>query len=174
MRARFLGRAFSDDGLATDEARAVLLAKRSLERGVHRFDIMAVNVWHDVPAVGFEALRRVVGEPVLDMAVDRDAVVVVERHELAEPERSGERAHFVRDALHQASVTDEYVCVVIDDLESRPVELGGEQPLGERHADRVTETLPERAGRRLDARREAVLGMTWRHRAELTETLDLG
>ena len=49
------------------------------------------------------------------------------------------------------------------------VELGGEQLLGERHADRVGEALAERAGGGLDARRDADFGMARRLRVQLAE-----
>ena len=52
-------------------------------------------------------------------AVDRNAVVVVERDQLAEAQRAGERAGLVRDAFHHAAVADEHVRVVIDDRRSR-------------------------------------------------------
>ena len=54
-----------------------------------------------------------------------------------------------------------------------PVELGGEAALGDGHADRVGEALAERPGRRLDAGRQAVLGMAGRARAPLAERLEL-
>ena len=79
----------------------------------------------------------------------------------------------MRDAFHEAAVADERVGVVVDELEARAVELLREQALGERHADRVREPLPERAGGRLDARRHAVLRVSRRHRAELAEALQL-
>ena len=41
--------------------------------------------------------------------------------------------------------------MVIDDVEIGLVELRGEHLLGERHADRVGQALPERAGGGLDA-----------------------
>ena len=74
---------------------------------------------HDVPAVGLEALRRVVGEPAVHFAVDGNAVVVVERDQLAELERAGERAGLVRNAFHQAAVAEEHPGVMIDDVEAR-------------------------------------------------------
>ena len=79
-----------------------------------------------------------------DTAVDRDSVVVVERDEFAESQRTGERADLVRDALHHAAVADEDIGVVIDDVEARAIELAGEKLFGESHADRIGETLPER------------------------------
>ena len=52
-----------------------------------------------------------------------------------------------------------------------PVELRGEQPLGERHADRVGEALAERTGRGLDAGRDADLRVAGRLRVQLAEAL---
>ena len=68
-------------------------------------------------------------------------------------------ADFVRDAFHEAAVADEAIGVVIDDREAVAVVLRGQQLLGERHADRVGETLAERAGGGLDADLEVALGM---------------
>ena len=93
------------------------------DRRLDRFRVVAVDVGDDVPAIGLEALRGVVGEPAFDLAVDRDAVVVVEADQLAQPERAGERAGLVRDALHQAAVAQEDVGAVVDDLEPGTVEL---------------------------------------------------
>ena len=154
VRARLVRRALADDGLAADQRRLVrglLAPPRSPRRSL---GVVAVDVGDHVPAVGLEALRRVVGEPALDLAVDRDAVVVVEADQLAEPQRAGERARLVRDAFHQAAVAEEHVGVVVDDVVAGPVELRGEQLLGERHADRVGEALAERAGGGFDARRD--------------------
>ena len=92
---------------------------------------------------------------------------------LLKPQRSGERAGLVRDALHEAAVADEHVGAVVDDRVAGPVELRGEELLGERHADRVGEALAERAGRRLDAGRGADLGMARRLRVQLPEALEL-
>src|SRR5881398_3435396 len=111
----------------------------------------AVDARHHVPAVGLEASRRGVGEPAGDLAVDGDAVVVVEDDELAQAPRAGERARLVRHALHEAPVAAEHVRVVIDDIEAGTIELTREQLLGERHADPVGESLPERPRGRLDA-----------------------
>ncbi len=78
----------------------------------------------------------------------------------------------MRDAFHQAAVADEHVGAVIDDRMTGPVELGGEQALGERHADGVGQALPQRAGGGFDARRDADLGMSGRLRVQLPEALD--
>ena len=65
------------------------------------------------------------------------------------------------------------VDVVVDDLVARAVEALGEEALGHRHADGVGDALPERAGRDLDARRVAALGVPGRARAPLAELLEV-
>ena len=53
------------------------------------------------------------------------------------------------------------------------IELRRQPPLGDGHPDRVGEALAERPGRRLDARRQAVLGMARGPRAPLPERLEV-
>ena len=79
----------------------------------------------------------------------------------------------MRDAFHQAAVAHEHVGEVIDDVEAVAVEARREHLFGERHADRIGETLAERTGRRLDAGRFARFGMSRGLRMQLAEMLDL-
>ena len=144
LGALLVRRAPADDGLAADQRRLVLARARLLDGGRTASRIVAVDVLHDVPAVRLEALRRVVVEPLDHLAVDRDAVVVVEHDELAELEGAGQRTGFVRDAFHEAAVADEAVGVVIDDRQAFAVELAGQQFFGQRHADRVGQALAQR------------------------------
>jgi hypothetical protein len=140
---------------------------------VNRFDVVTVDLRDDVPAVGLEAPRGIVAEPAFHLAVDGDPVVVVERDELAQGQDARERTGLVRDALHQAAVAHRHVGVMVNELEARAVELGGEEALRERHADRVRQPLPERTGRGLHAGREAVLGVSGRLGVQLAKALDL-
>ena len=104
------------------------------------------------PAVGLEPLDRVVVVRQLGGAVDRDVVVVVEGEQAPQPEVPGERRRLVRDALHHAAVAQEHVGAVVADLTPE----GRAYPaLGEGHADRIGEALPERPRRHLDPRRVA-------------------
>ena len=137
---------------------------------------MTVDVADHVPAVGGEARGRVVGEPLFHLAllgIDGDVVVVVQRDELAQAQRAGERAGLVRDAFHQAAVAEEDPRAVIDDRVAGPVELGGQHALGDGEADGVRDALAERAGRRLDAGRAADLGMAGGHGMQLAEVPQL-
>ena len=82
---------------------------------------------------------------------------------------AGQRNRFVADALHQAAVAGDHVSEMIDEFVA---EASVQQPLGERHADRGRQALPQRPGRRLDARRVAIFGMAGRLRAPLPERLE--
>ena len=83
---------------------------------------------------------------------------------------AGERGRLVADPFHQVAIAGDDVSVVIDDLIA---ELGRQHPLGERHADRIADPLPERPGRGLDAGRVPPLRMPGGAAAELPEALEL-
>ena len=169
VRTGLVRRTLADDGLAADQCRLVVLCLGRGDGAVDGVDVVAVNVADDVPAVGFKALRRVVGEPAVHVSVDGDAVIVVQRDQLGELPSAGQRTGFVRDAFHHAAVAEEGVGVVVDDGVPVAVEFGGEQLLGERHADRVADALPERAGGCFDARRVADFGVARRFAVQLAE-----
>jgi hypothetical protein len=171
--ALLVGRALADDGLAADERRLRRVGARFRDGRLDRLRVVPVDVGNHVPAVGGEAHRRVVAEPALDLAVDGDAVVVVERDELAQPQRAGERAHLVGDALHQAAVAQEDVGLVVDDGVPGAVEFRGEELLGERHPYGVGEALAQRAGGGLDPRRHAHFRVPRRLRVHLAEGLQV-
>src|SRR5206468_5908383 len=108
-----LGGSLADHGVAADEAGFVRYRLRGSDRAVNRFDVVAVDVGDHVPAVGFEALGRVVSEPTLYLAVNGDLVVVVKGDQLAQSECSCERAGLVPDSLHQAAVADRHTGTVV-------------------------------------------------------------
>ena len=166
-------RALADRRLAADQRRLAGVRARAGDRRVDGVDVVAVDRGDDVPAVGLEALRRVVDEPRRDRAVDRDAVVVVDRDQLVELPGAGERARLVADPFHQAAVAEEHVGMVVDDVVAVAVELGGEELFRERHADGVGQALAERAGRRLDAGRDRELGVAGRLAVQLAEVAQL-
>ena len=171
--ALLVRRSESDDRLAAQKRRAIGDGERVADRRIDRGGVVAVHAAHHVPAVRIEPGRGVVGEPPPDFAVDGDVVVVVERDQLAEAQRSRERACLVRNAFHQATVADEYPRAVTDDRVPVPVEARREHLLRDRHTDGVREALPERSGGRLDPWCVAALGVARGHRVELPKALDL-
>jgi hypothetical protein len=73
--------------------------------GALNFDrVVPVDFSDHLPAVSLEARGRVVGEPALDFAVDRDAVVVPEGDQLAKAQRpASEQASWEMPSIMQPS-----------------------------------------------------------------------
>ncbi len=173
LGAGLVGRTKADGRAAADERRLVAALQCRFNGGGHCIRILPVDRAQHVPAIGFEALRRVVAEPAFGVAIDGDVVVVVEGDELVQMQRAGQRAHLVRDAFHHAAVTEEHPGAVIDDVMAGTVELRGQQLLGQRHAHGISDALPERAGSGLDAELRVVLGMSRGVRTQLPEVLQV-
>ena len=171
--AFLVGRAFADDGFAADHGWLVGHRLGGFNRSLQGFGIVAINTGNHMPAVGFKPLRRVIGEPAFNVAVDRDAVVVPERNQLAQTPGTGQRTGFVRNTFHQATVAEEYISVVIDDFVAGLVEFGRQQLFSHRHADGVGDALAKGTGGGLHARRIAVFRVTRRFRMQLAEALEL-
>ena len=170
---RLVGAGSAMIGAEGHECRTGGLGTRRLERVGDGAEVVAVADPDDVPAVGLEPPRHVLAEGERRVAVDRDVIVVVDQRQLAEPEVAGDRGGLARDALHEVAVADEGPGAVVDDAVARPIEVLGEESLGDRHADRVADALAQRPGGRLDARRVAPLGMARRLRAPLPERAQL-
>src|SRR3546814_703233 len=120
LLALLVRRTKPDEGLAADQRRLATAGTGDVERLLDRFRLVAIDVAHDVPAVGFEACRRVVAEPAPDFTVDRNIVVVVQPHQLVEDEHTGPRDGLVRDAFPQTAIAGEHEGVLIHKSESLP------------------------------------------------------
>jgi hypothetical protein len=70
-------------------------------------------------------------------------------------------------------VADEAVRAMVDDVVARPVEVRSKQPLRDRHADGVRESLAERTGRRFHTWCQSHLRVAGCFRVQLAEALDL-
>src|SRR5690606_1216196 len=81
----------TDNRLAADQRRLPGIFARGFNGHAYFFGIVAIDIRDYLPAVGTEALYRIVGEPAFHFTVDGNAVVIVERDQLAEAERAGER-----------------------------------------------------------------------------------
>src|SRR5271157_1246135 len=80
---------------------------------------------------------------------------------------------FVADAFHQGAIAADSVHAVIKEIVAVLVELRSQPALRDGEANRVADALAERAGGGLDARRKAVLGVSWRLRVPLAKAFDL-
>ena len=169
VAAFFIGRTLADFGAAADQRRAGSIRLGGDDGGVQRGKVVAVDGRNHLPAIGFKALDGVVGEPAFHIAINRDAVVVVEGNQLAQAPGAGQRAGFVRNAFHQAAITQEHPGVVIDNGVAVAVEFSRQDFFRQRHAHRVGDALTQRAGGGFHARRVAVFRMAGGFAVPLTE-----
>lgn len=130
------------------------------DRALDRLRIVPVDMLDDTPSVGAKARRLLIGEPALDVSIDRDAIVVVERGELPETPCTGERARFTGNTFHQTTIAENDVHVAVDNVESRrvdpaagsrlasamPTAWRGPDPAGQRRS-RHLESSPARDAR---------------------------
>jgi GMP synthase PP-ATPase subunit len=106
----------------------------------------------DMPVLGPELCTRVVGEARVDVAVDGDAVVVVDEDEVVEAEVTSERDGLLTNTLLQAAVAGEAEDLgVAGDGEALTVVLGRDLLAGDGETDSVGDALAERTSRDLDA-----------------------
>ena len=172
-RVGAVGAALADVRLANDEGGALGLLFGFFDGGVHLVGVVAVDGADHVPAAGHEAQGGVVGKPGSDLAIDADAVVVVQRDQLVELPGAGQRHGFVADAFHQAAIAQEGVGVVVHHGVAFTVELGRQQFFCQCKAHGVGDALAQRAGGGFDAGRVADFRVARRAGAELAEVLEL-
>ena len=162
-------RAVGDDRAAGDKA-GPIARMGAPDRGGDRVVIHAVDPLGG-PAMRAEPHDLIVRDGEIGRPVDRDRIVVPEDDQLVELEMPGEPQRFVADPFHQAAVAEEDVRVVIDDVMAVAVELGGEQLLGERHADGIGQPLPKRARGGFHPGRDSDLRMPGGFAVQLTKAL---
>jgi hypothetical protein len=163
----------SDVRARHDERRPVGLGLRQVDRAIDGVEIVHVGDVLHMPAVCLEPFRGVIAARDVGATVDRDVVAVEEPDELAELLVSGERGGLVRDPFHQVAVACDEPGMMVDDRVSIAIERRGEMALGERHADRVGQSLAERARCGLHARGVSHFRMAGRLASPLTELLDV-
>jgi len=101
------------------------------------------------------------------------STISIERDELAQTKRTRQRACLVRDAFHHAAVAHEAIRLVVDDLVAGLVEFGREQPLRDRHADRIGDALAKGARGGFDPRGDAHFRVPRGLRMQLAKMLQL-
>ena len=154
-RPLLVGRAEADDRPAGDQ-RGPRIGQRLVDRPAHVRRVEAVAA-HDVPAISAVAPLDVLGSRKTGRAVDGDPVVVPQDDQPPEAEMPGEPGRLVVDALHQAAVAGDRPGAVID----QAIAIFGVQvPLGDCHAHRHRQPLPQRPGGRLDSVEQEILGMS--------------
>ena len=100
-----VGRAFTDHRTGNDQSRLILTFLSFGNRTVHRVNVMTVDRSDNIPTVRFKTFTGIVREPIDDFAVNGNAVVIINDDKLIEFPGTGQRADFVADAFHEATVT---------------------------------------------------------------------
>ena len=132
---------------------AVFLGLRLSQGGGHVLRVVAIRHRAGMPPICFKPLADIFSERKIRCASQRDVVLIIKIDELAQAKVSRERSCFRSHPFHQIAIRDKRISVVIDQIMTRAV-ISSRQPcLGDGHAHAVAETLPERTGRNLDARR---------------------
>ncbi|VUS99972.1 hypothetical protein SB6422_03396 [Klebsiella huaxiensis] len=107
------------------------------------------------------------------MTVDGDAVVVIERHQLAQFQGTGQGAYLVGDTFHHAAVAHEGVSEVVNNVVARTVELCRQRFLRNRHTHRIGNTLTQRTGSGFNTRGVTHFRVTRSFRVQLAEVFQL-
>ncbi len=173
LEAVLFWRAVAQVGAHEDQRGARDVGHCGGERAADLLDVVAVGHVQRLPAIGLEAFRAILGERDGGAGRQRDLVVVVQADQLAQLQVTRQRRRLGGDAFHQVAVADEGPGAVVDHGVAGAVVGAGQLRLGDGHADRVGEPLPQRAGGDLDARRVAALRMPRRLAAPLAELLQV-
>lgn len=148
-----LGGAEANGGGKLDQGRLVLDTLGLLEGSGHSGKVAVTLLdLDDMPAVGLVPLGYVFGEGTVRAAINGDLVVVPHGNEVAKLEVPGQRRGLTGDTLHQATVAEEAVRVVVDNIEVRLVEDRGGVRLGDGEANGIGDTLAQGTSGDLNAR----------------------
>ena len=105
---------------------------------------MAINIRYYMPAISFKTFWGIVSEPALNFTIDRDVVVIVESDQFTQTQRTSQGTGFMRNTLHQTTVTQENVGVMVDDFMAIAVEVGSQSFFSNCHSNTVGNTLAKR------------------------------
>ena len=171
--ALLVGRAPADHSTAADKRGACRIGLGLIDRLGDRLRIMAINILNDLPAIGAKTRWRVIGKPTLNIAVDRNAVVIPKSRQFAQTQGARERASLMGNPLHQAPITQKNISTVINDGMAVSVELCRKHFLCQSHTHAIGNALAQWSGSGFYPRRVAILGMAWRARMQLAKILQL-
>lgn len=114
-------------------------------------------------------MLNTIGKSTLSLT-NGNVVVVVDADQVAELQVTSHRSSLGGDTLHGASITEEAVCVVIDQVKAGLVEGGSGVSLGNGKTDGVGETLAKRSSGNLDTWGVVALWVTRGDAVDLLET----
>lgn len=153
--------AVANGGLELDKRRLVGDGLGLLDGSLNGLKVVVTVLdLDDVPAVSLVSLRDVLSEGNSGVTVNGDLVVVPDGNKVTELEVTSQRASLAGDTLHQATVSEERVSVVVDKLETVLVEDGTSVSLGNGQTNSVGDTLTKRTSGNLNTGGVVSLGVT--------------
>ncbi len=176
VRARgvlLVRRAVTDVAFDDDQARPIVNALGDRDCISDPLAIVGVADPLHVPAIGEEPPGDILGEGKSGIALDRDVVAIVDPAKIAELQMAGKRGGLAADPLHHAAVAAQREDVVIEQGETRLVEIPRQPVCGNRHADARCNPLAKRSRCGLDTRGQVVFRMTWAFAVELAKALQI-
>ena len=79
-----IGRTEANDRIADDQGRLVGIGFCLGYCFCYSLRVMPIDISDDMPAIGREALCRIIGKPFGDLPIDGDAIAVIECYELVQ------------------------------------------------------------------------------------------
>ena len=114
---------------------------------------MSIDILNHLPTVGVKTLWRIVSKPGVNLTINRDSVVVPNRNQFTKAQCSSERAYLVRNAFHQATISEKNIGSVVNNGVARAIELGRKYLFAKCHANGITKTLSQGSRGCLNPRR---------------------
>ena len=161
VAAGFIRRTETDHRFTAYQRRFCANRFRGFNCNKNGIGIMSVN-FNDMPAVGFKTLWRIVFEPAIDMTIDRNSIIIPEGDKLTQTQGTRQRAGLVGNTLHETAIPHKRIGVMVDNIMLVSVIFRCQRTLGNRHTDRIGNSLAKRAGGSLDSRRIAMFRMARR------------
>src|SRR5262249_10568336 len=162
-----VGRTVADVAVEDDEGGPPRGAAEDVEGLLDAAGVVGVAHAEDVPSVALEAGRGVLRGGVFRVPLAGDGVHVVHAAERVGGEVAGDRGRLRGDAFHHAAVAATRVDLVVENIEVGAVVAIGQPLLRDGHAHAGGYALPQRAGGRLHAGDEVVLGVSRRLAVDL-------
>ncbi|ROV88950.1 hypothetical protein VPNG_10195 [Cytospora leucostoma] len=153
-------RAEANDGPQLDQGGLALLLLGLLDGGLDGGQVaVTIGDLENLPAVGLVSLLNILSEGLVGVTVDGDVVVIPDGDQVAELQVTGQGGGLRGDTLHQATITEEAVCVVVDQVKAGLVVDSGSVSLADGETDGIADTLTKRTSGDLNTGGVMGLGM---------------
>src|SRR5579885_1374534 len=102
---------------------------------------MTIHLRNNMPSVCLETHGRIVLKPAMNIAINRNPVIVIKDNQFSKTQRASQGANFVRDTLHETAVANKTISIMIDYRESRTIKCRCHMSFSNCHADRIAKAL---------------------------------